>query len=468
MKNKKILNAGIGYLIGNILVKGINFLSIPIFSRMLSTEEFGVFSVFLSYEAILSIFISFALHVSVRSAKYEFDNEQNEYVSSIILIYLLNLIVLILGTLFFQEQLYNLLGLTPAVIYMMILYSFGGGIIALYNEYISLSYSYKKYILVAMFNSIGNVLLSLFLICTIFSNKKELGRILGSTTVILFIGIVLIFRMFKQSKPRFNKKYWKFGLTYSIPIIPHGLSQVALGQFDRIMISNIIGNVEAGIFSLASNIMLILTIMTNSVQTVWNTWFYEQISIGNIKAIQKRSVQFVLSFTMFSIILLAISPELIYILGGEKYSSGKYIAIPMVLDAFLMFLYCVIVPSEYYKKKTVFIMIGTSFAAIIDIILNLIFIPKFGFIAAAYTTLFAYICYLFMHINISYRVIGFFVIPIKYILFVCIIIAMVAAICLIFISTIYIRYITAIITIVFIGAFYLIKHKITSLKDIFK
>ena len=80
MSNKnKALSAGIGYTIGNILIKGINFLSIPLFSRLLTTEEFGVYNTFLAYDAILCIIISFALYMSLRSAKVEFKEKIDEY-----------------------------------------------------------------------------------------------------------------------------------------------------------------------------------------------------------------------------------------------------------------------------------------------------------------------------------------------------------------------------------------------------
>lgn len=66
------LKAGLGYTIGNVLVKGINFLTLPLFSRLLTTAEFGVYNVFLSYDAILSVLIGLALHSSIKSAHYEF------------------------------------------------------------------------------------------------------------------------------------------------------------------------------------------------------------------------------------------------------------------------------------------------------------------------------------------------------------------------------------------------------------
>lgn len=109
-------------------------------------------------------------------------------------------------------------------------------------------------------------------------------------------------------------------------------------------------------------------------------------------------------------------------------------------DAFVLFLYNIIVPAEYYKKKTTYIMLGTMAATVINLVTNYIFITKFGYIAAAYTTLFSYICYLVLHIIISHRVIGFYVLSIKDLLIHSGIICGMAALDLIFINHLLIRW----------------------------
>ena len=75
----KATKAGIGYTVGNILVKGINFVSLPVFSRLLSTEEFGIYNIFIAYDAILYVILGMALHSSVKSAFYEY-KKIDEYV----------------------------------------------------------------------------------------------------------------------------------------------------------------------------------------------------------------------------------------------------------------------------------------------------------------------------------------------------------------------------------------------------
>lgn len=463
MAQNKVLKAGLGYTVGNILIKGINFLAIPIFSRIMSPSEFGIYNVFISYDAILSVVLGLAMHTSIRSANYTFKNQINKYTSSITLIYCLNLLVLSILTALFGRLFAKLLDLNRVCIYMLLFYSFGSSILTLYNNRISLDYSYKEYLLVAFSNSLGNVVISLILIFTFFRNNRAVGRIVGITATVFIISICLLIELYRKSIPRFEKKYWQFAIRYSLPIVPHGISQVLLGQFDRIMIRQLVSNAATGIYSLAGNIKLILTVITDSISTVWSTWFYEQIAAGRSREIQKRAVVLTALFSLFTIALLATSPEIIYILGGTEYETGKYVAIPMIADAFVLFLYNMIVPVEYYTQKTTYIMGGTVCAAVINIITNYLFIKQYGFIAAAYTTLFSYLCYLFFHAIIAMHLSGFHVIPVAWMFVFCGIVAISAMVDLFFIEHCWIRYSIAIVTILAEGMVLITKTDLVSI-----
>lgn len=427
MSDSKALRSGIGYTIGNVLIKGINFLTLPIFSRLLSPEEFGVYNIFVSYDAILFVIMGLALHASIQSANLEFRGQINRYTSSISLIYVANALAFLGIIALFYRQLSGLLDLPPAAIVLLVLGSFSSALITLYNTRVSLDYAYKKYLLVSACTSVSNVGVSLLLILTVFRDRRALGRMIGSVVPLFVIALIILFSFFRKERPRPNKTYWRFGVLYSLPIIPHGISQVLLAQFGRIMIRNMEGDGPAGIYSLAGNIKLILTVITDSIATAWTTWFYARMDEGDQKAIQKRSIQLMGLFFVLTVGLMALAPELVFILGGEAYALAKFVAIPMVLDAFILFLYNIIVPSEYYSKKTTFIMVGTMVAAVINIGLNYVFIQQFGFLAVGYTTLFAYICYLVLHIVISRKLVKFFVLPLRWIAASCMLLAALAA-----------------------------------------
>ena len=415
-------------------------MALPLFSRLMDTDQFGIYNGFVAIDSILYVITGLALHSSVRSAHYTFRGETDKYVSSLSIIYLINFVLFNVVVFFFGKPISILLSLPIPALYMLLFYSSGSAILTLYNYRISLDYSYKRFLLLSFANTVGNISLSLLLILTVFNNNRAMGRIVGSSVTIATIAVFLLIDMWRKAKPHYQTKYWKFGVKYSLPIIPHGVSQVLLSQFDRIMIRSLDSDSSAGIYSLAANIKIILTVISESISTAWSTWFFEEIHKGNNTKIQKRAADLTWVFAFFSVGMMAISPEMILLLGGHKYELGKYVAIPMIIDAFILFMYNVIVPSEYYMKKTQYIMLGTLVAAIINIITNYYFIKRYGFIAAAYTTLFSYICYVALHTTISRRLVGFFVIPIKDVTKMVFVISIAAITDLLFINSIIIRY----------------------------
>jgi O-antigen/teichoic acid export membrane protein len=246
--------------------------------------------------------------------------------------------------------------------------------------------------------------------------------------------------MYRKARPGIHRKYWRFGLKFSLPIVPHGVSQVLLAQFDRIMIRSLVSDAAAGIYSLAGNIRLILTVITASVTEAWSTWFYGQMGKKEHGCIRTRATQLCGLFTILTVGLMAISPEMVLILGGKAYDSAKYVAIPMILDSYILFIYDVIVTGEYYSKKTVYIMLGTMAAAVLNIVLNYVFILQYGFLAAAYTTLFAYVCYLLLHLVISRRLTGFCILPIRWLLVYSVIACGMAAASLLLVNNLLLRW----------------------------
>ncbi len=457
MSESKALRSGVGYTLGNILIKGINFLTLPIFSRLLSPEEFGVYNVFASYDMILFVLIGLAMHTSIQSANLEFRGKINSYTSSISLIYILNGLVALAMAVLFRRALGQVLSLPPASLTILVLGSFSTAVIQLYNTRISLDYSYKKYLLVSACSSVLNITSSLVLILTVFSENRAMGRIIGASVPAFLISVVLLISFFRKAKPQISKTYWNFGVKYSLPIVPHGISQMLLNQCDRIMISKMVSDAAAGIYSLAGNIKLILAIITDSVTTAWTTWFYSQMDKGEKTAIQKRATQLLLLFFILTTGLMALSPELVQLLGGAQYAEGKYVAIPMVLDAFALFLYNLVVPAQYYAKKTTYIMYGTVAAAVVNIVLNYVFIKLYGFVAAAYTTLASYLLFAAVHYFISGKLLKFFVVPPSRMLGVCGAVAMIAAWQLLFVDSILLRWGVCAVTVIPV-ALYLLRQ----------
>lgn len=172
------------------------------------------------------------------------------------------------------------------------------------------------------------------------------------------------------------------------------------------MIKRIIGDTEAGLYSFAYNVGMIFQVITNSLDTAWTPWFFEKMEAKDYPSIRRVANGYTAFVSLGAIALMLISPEIVTILGGAKYAPSRYVAIPIVLAMYYSFLYTLPSSIEYYYKKTVLIAIGTLGAAAVNIALNAYFIPRFGYIAAAYTTVVCYLLYYAIHVFFAWKVHG--------------------------------------------------------------
>lgn len=400
----KVIKAGIGYTVGNYLLKGLSFLAAPVFSRILSTADYGTFNTYLAYQCMVFLIIGFSLQRSLKNAKYRYGEKLAQYNSCCILLVVCNLAIwLVLGNLFYPIY-GELLGFSRFVVNILMLDSFGTALIQFFNAYVGLDYRYMSFLKLSGFNTVANLTISVLLIVTVFQNDRATGRILGNALPVVIIAMVLIVYFWKKAKPVFNKEYVKFGLSYSLPSIPQGICELLISQFDRLMIKHMIGAAEAGIYSFGYTIFSIINVTISSLDNVWGPWFYEKMEAKDYQGIRKYSSKYAFGMLLFSSMLMLGSPELVKLLGDRAYWDAMYSAIPLIAGGFFMFLYSLPSMVEYYYAKTNYISFGTGIAAIVNMVLNLVCIRKFGYLAASYTTLVTYLLYFVFHYIIAWRV----------------------------------------------------------------
>lgn len=400
-KINKVASAGIGYTIGNVLIKGLAFLTLPIFTRLMSLSDYGLFTTYAAYESIIVIFTSLGLYSSLKSANQNFQGKIEEYVSSVSLLPIISTLLFLCIAYFVSLFTPGIWGFPDKFVYLMIIQALGSGMITMYNCRVSLDFSYKSFLKISLLSSVGNIALSLLFILTICSDNPFEGRVLGTFVPAVLLGIFIYSQFFRKAKPSFNKEYIKYGLSYSLPLVPHGLSQLVLSQFGKIIIQNRIGNEAAGLYGLAYTVALIPQIMVQSLALAWGPWFFEAYSENRINTIKSRAKDYVNGFSILIIVLFCVSPEMIKVLSDRSYWEAISIVCPAILGVYFVFLYGLPVEVEYYYKKTSYLATGTIIAAVVDIVLCVTFVPVYGYHAAVYATVFTYALYLAMHMLIA-------------------------------------------------------------------
>ncbi len=394
------LKAGVWYVISTVLVRAMSFISTPIFTRLMTVEDYGLVSTFNTWCSLLLPIFTLNLTYSIGRAKLDFANQLDDYIGS------MQLLSAIVSTGFatiifiFIKPISQFTSLSYELIILLVVYlCFMPAINFAQNGY-RYRYMYKQNIAISWYTILTNIGVSLILILLIDADKTVL-RCIGIVIPIVVLSIVFWIRDLRGKHISINKEYWKYGLTISLPLIAHTISIHILSTSDRIFITNICGASDTGIYSLAYQIGLVLSVITNAVSDAWLPWFHDTYYAKKFDDIRRNTKLIVILGCYVGLACIALAPELVAILGGEAYEPAVYCVAPIVLGIVCQYIYTHYVNIEMHLKKTIYVSIGTVAAAVLNIVLNLIFIPQYGYVAAAYTTLVSYFALFIVHYLIT-------------------------------------------------------------------
>ena len=398
--NKKALKAAIWYIISNIVIKSIGILTTPIFARMMSKAEFGEVATFTSWHAMLSVFFSLNLAYSVGRAKLDFPNHLDNYIGSSLLLSGLTSILLITAVCLFPNYSLTFLGMNKSLSYLLLILLFAEPAVEFYTTGCRFRYLYKQNIAITLFIAIFCPIISISLMY-LYPQEIVFYRIIGTIIPKVLISAYIWLQAFYKKNLCVDINYWKYGIAISFPLIFHILSIHLLSQSDRIFISKICGDQYVGLYSLVYSYGILLTAVSRTINQGWLPWFHDTFHANNFKAINNKVKPLVILACYIALACIAFAPEAVKLLGGNKYAEGAYCVMPIVIGVLCQFIYGHYVNIELHLKKTKYVAYGTITAALLNLLLNSIFIPKYGYIAAAYTTLASYFALMIIHFTFT-------------------------------------------------------------------
>lgn len=387
--------ASIWFTVCNVIQKGILFLTTPLFTRMLTTEEYGQYSVFMSWYSIISIFTTLNLSAGVyNKALVKYENKEEVTSSFLGLSYVTTGFVFIIYYCF-RKWLNPFLGISTVYIILIFFESIFQSAFLLWSVRERFDYKYKKLVIVTLLMAFINP--GLGVIAVRLSENKALARVSSYVFSDGIFGIILAIVIIIKGKKFYSKIYWKYALKFNIPLIPHYLSMNILYSSDRLMINNMIGSSQAAIYNIAYTLSSMMTILTNAINNSFIPYSYKALKDKSYNVIGRVANELLLVVALLCILTMLVGPELVLIVGGQKYYEAIWIMPPVATSVFFMFLYPLFGNIEFYYEKTNYVLVASSCGAILNIILNYIFIKLFGYIAAGYTTLICYILFSFAH-----------------------------------------------------------------------
>ena len=367
----------------------------------MTKPQFGVFNNYISWQSIAMVVVPLNLEASLISARYDYEDDFDSYVLSMVALSACSAIVWSSLFLTFNSFFSDFFNMPKHYIYALCIYSFFCPIINIFQIRERFSFKYKSSVLVAVVLALLTSSLAVYFVY-IFTDKA-FGRIVGTVLPTLIIACVLFPVLVKRGK-HVMIDTWKYSLRICLPYIPHLLSLTLLSSMDRTMITRICGESENALYSLAYNCGSIITILLTSMNNAYAPWLGNKIHEDSRQEVLSFSKKYILLFSLFTVMVLLVTPEVLFVMGGNAYLEAKYVMPPVTIGCFCQFIYTMFVNVEQFKKKTVGMAFASASAALLNYILNLLLLPRYGYLAAAYTTLISYLWLLIIHMILVKRI----------------------------------------------------------------
>ena len=395
-------------ILSQFTLNGTNFLLILLFARYLSTESYGVVSIYQAYVQFFAVIIGLNTQGSIGTAFVRIDEIENKfrYLRNIFFFSVISFIAVSVIIIIANKPFSMFSQLSLGLIILMLFHSFG----MFSFNFISTKYVYLRQ---AEWNfilsiSLSIIMLVLAVVCIKLAasfSKPYYSRILGlAITYILCSILVTISLVHRKGDFQYIKDDLDFCIPICLPLVIHGLAQVVLSQTDKVMMQKMLNDYSSvGIYSFIVTFSHVIGTVYSALNNTWIPIYYDCLKRNDDVVLINRARKYIRFYTNVMCVFLLATPEVVQVIARDEYWIGIKIIPIVCLYIYMIFLYSFSVNFELYAKNSKYIALGTFFAAVANIVLNYFLIPHWGMYGAAIATFVSYfLMFLFHYISANY------------------------------------------------------------------
>lgn len=386
------VRASLWYIVCNFVQKGMSVITVPLFTRLLTKAEYGNLNVYNSWYTIISILVALGMANGMHlQGLVKFSESRDSFTSALQGLTLT--LVAVWAALYFPLHVFwnGLLHLNTLQMCAMLLNIWTTAVFGLWANTQRVEYRYRALLLVTIICSVAKPVAEIFAV--LHFEDRVTAKVIATALVEFASFGWLFISQLRKGKQFINTETWKYALAFCIPLLPHYLSQTLLNQADRIMIRDMLGEEDAGIYGLAYSVSLVLSILVTALGQSMSPWLYEKIKQKKEKDMEGVVYLLMLLMAAFSLLLILFAPEVIAVFAPADYADGISCIPPVTIGIYFTFCYSVYGKFAFYYEKKLALAVSTAVCAGLNVLTNLIFIPRYGYAAAGYTTMVCYIIY---------------------------------------------------------------------------
>ncbi len=392
------VRASVAFIFSSIALKGIGFVTTPLFTRLMDTTQYGILATYTSWSSILEVFAVLGLtsagafHVGLN----DHPHTRDRYLS--VTLTLCNLATIL--TFLIVALLKRWLGdvLPPAnLLWLLFLHFLTSPAQVFWITRHKYEHTYAAAVTVTVSSAVVSQIASVIGVLTIKTIPAAFVKLWCAELASLLFVIPINVLLRKRGRLLVDYTDWRKTVRLSLPLLPHYLAQYITAGADRILLAALASNAAAGIYAVVANINTITGIIWNAINASLVPYTFDRLSDGDHRRLARTTFTLLAAFGGICIAVCLAAPEVISLLAPSTYAAGMYAVPPLAAASFLSAVHTVFSNVEFYHKRTGAITTATVCAAAVNVTLNVFLIPRFHFLGAAYATLSSYVVLVCMH-----------------------------------------------------------------------
>lgn len=398
-----LLKSSFWYTVSNYLTRAMVFFTMPIFTRLMTKDQYGDFSVFANLQIVLLIICGLESYNTINRARFDFtsEGELDEYItSSLVLSFVFTGLLLIIYCTF-TDTLKELFMLDSKYIYIMFAYLLFCPSFLMFQAKQRIEYQYVLCsglsFFVSIFAAISSVALAIYM-----PSDRLMGRILGQYVPYTVLGLASLV-YFIYCKNSISIKACKYSIRMGLPMVFGFLGNQILLSSDSFVVKQLDTAESVSYLSVTYTCGQIIMLLVQTLNGAWAPWFYDRLRINDIINIRNIYIIYIWGVVILTFITIVIGPEIVLFLGGTAYMEALDILPAYALCGVFMALTAQFSNLESYYKKPEYTAILTIIAAVLNVALNIIGIKIIGYKAVCYATVICQIVLIFLHYYITMK-----------------------------------------------------------------
>ena len=406
MKWKRLIGSSVAYTGLDFLQRGSKFFLLPVLTAYLSTAEFGMLSLLATTGAILSPLILMGQSNATMRYYYEFDVDQDRqhFLGSIwsyvFVVYGVFAVPAMLIS--FWSAAPTLFGLPVVLIRLMIIHLGLALVFVLSSQVLRLAHRSVSFSLISVLQtitSIGGILL-----LVVYYEKGVYGKYVAECIAAFVVAVYGLWLMRSHLRWNLDLKPFLKSFRFGVFLVPHVLCLSLLQGADLFVLEKYLGVSEVGVYSLGYTISTTLSLLYFGIEKAVSPFFFSSSKNSAERKHYTAINTIVIGVLALCGVGLIVFAREITTLMNASYAAAQTV-IPIATAG--MFIYTLSsTPSKILHEvdRTPLLAYASIVCAVVNLVLNLVLIPRFGMIAAAYTTLASYALYTAILLVITQRI----------------------------------------------------------------